>query len=72
MDGDDVMRNTWRYFTYAVWCEDCEWHTFGKNGLGNAAQHHDRTGHTVRVDVEGQVTYCNDEENARREKEKAE
>ena len=37
MDGDDVMRNTWRYFTYAVWCEDCEWHTFGKNGLGNAA-----------------------------------
>jgi len=61
------MRNCWRYFMYIVTCEDCEFNTAGKNGLGLAAQHHDRTGHNVNVDVEGHVSYVNDEEHARRE-----
>lgn len=28
-------------------CEDCEWNTYAKNAEGNAAQHAERTGHTV-------------------------
>lgn len=64
------MRNTWRWFDYSVHCEDCDFETSGKNGLGNAARHHDRTGHTVNVDVSGNVTYCSDSEQARRKSER--
>lgn len=38
-------------------CRGCDWHYEGMNGLGLAAQHHDRTGHTVDVDTFGFVTY---------------
>jgi len=59
------MRHTWRFFDYEARCQDCAWETCGKNGLGNAAQHHDRTGHTVSTDVSGNVMYCDDAENER-------
>lgn len=38
---------------------------------GKAAQHHDRTGHTVSVEVNGNVIYCNDEEHAKKKAKKA-
>jgi len=60
------MRHTWRYFVYDAECRDCGWRTRGKNALGLGAQHYNRTGHTVAIDVEGNVTYCGDAENARR------
>lgn len=38
-------------------CQGCDWTTDAPNGLGNAAKHHDATGHTVRVDVDRTVVY---------------
>lgn len=58
------MRNTWRWFSYDALCEECGWRTEGKNGLGVAAQHHDRTGHSVRVEVSGGVSYLSDSDDA--------
>jgi len=65
-----VSRNTWRYFDYHAHCEDCNWALKAVNALGLAAQHHDRTGHSVSVEVNGHVSYCDDEENERRIKAK--
>ena len=62
----EVMRHTWRHFDYSAHCQNCGWHSNAVNALGNAARHHDRTGHTISVDVTGGVTYCGDEENQRR------
>lgn len=46
---------------YRPICQDCGWAPGdSKNGLGIAALHHDKTGHTVNVDVEGGVTYASD------------
>jgi len=33
-------------------CYDCDWSTEGKNAMGNAAQHHQKTGHTLRGELE--------------------
>ena len=63
-------RNTESFWFYNVTCQDCGWETYGKNGLGIAAQHHDRTGHTVTIDVEGQVKYLSEMENKRELEEK--
>lgn len=38
-------------------CLDCPWTTTAANGLGNAAQHHDATGHVVEAHVVRDVTY---------------
>ena len=38
-------------------CRDCEWKTEAHNGMGNAARHHDATGHTVLVEVDRLVVY---------------
>lgn len=32
-------------------CHDCEWSTYGKNAMGNAAQHHYKYNHDVGVDL---------------------
>ena len=64
-------RNTWRWCDYEVGCQDCGWQTHGKNALGNAARHHDRTGHTVRTEIRGVVTYPSDAEHDRMRREKA-
>ncbi len=58
-------RNTWRWFDYSVFCQGCDWKYFGKNGLGLAAQHHDKYGHSVNVEVTGGVSYLNDEDDAK-------
>ena len=63
-------RHTWTYWYYHVECRDCGWKVEGKNGLGLAAQHHDRTGHTIVTEVEGTVSYLSEIENARRRKER--
>ena len=65
------MRNTWRHFMYNVQCQGCGFNTRGVNGLGLAAQHHDRTGHTISIDVTGSVQYASDEDHARLLKEKS-
>lgn len=39
-------------------CQECAWQTRNrKNGMANAAQHHDRTGHRVQVTQEVWVAY---------------
>lgn len=38
-------------------CDDCEWKVGSTNSLGLAAQHHDRTGHTVRAHQTVSVIY---------------
>ena len=65
-----ARRHCWRWFDYRALCADCGWELFAKNALGLAAQHHDRTGHNVNVEIHGHVSYCNDAEDARRKKEK--
>ena len=35
----------------AAWCSGCEWKTEGKNAMGNAAKHHQKTGHFVMVEL---------------------
>jgi len=32
-------------------CVDCGWHTEGRNSMGNAAQHHQKTGHYVQCEM---------------------
>lgn len=54
------MRHTWRHFMYTAHCEDCRWTLRACNALGPAAQHHDRTGHSVYIAVEGFVQYLSD------------
>ena len=65
------MRHCWRFFDYSAECQDCEWQSYARNALGNAAQHHDRTGHNVNIEVQGNVSYCNDDEHERRLKAKS-
>lgn len=38
-------------------CLACAWSTTASNGLGNAARHHDATGHPVRVEVDRTIVY---------------
>lgn len=40
-------------------CQDCDWTTSSANAatLGNAAQHHDATGHHVTISITRLVTY---------------
>ena len=32
-------------------CADCNWHTYGKNSMGNAGKHNNKTGHGVVVEM---------------------
>jgi hypothetical protein len=59
-----VGRNTWRWFVYRVNCDGCDFCVESKNGLGLAAQHHDRTGHDVHAEVMGNVSYLSDASHA--------
>jgi hypothetical protein len=34
---------------YEATCADCSWKTNQRNAMGQAAQHHDRNGHTVKI-----------------------
>ena len=38
-------------------CSDCDWNVETRNGLGLAAQHHDRTGHKVSIEITRVVIY---------------
>lgn len=38
-------------------CQGCPWSSEARNAVGNAAKHHDATGHTVNVDVTRAITY---------------
>jgi hypothetical protein len=38
-------------------CLRCGWRTTAANGMGNAARHHDATGHPVRINVDRVITY---------------
>jgi hypothetical protein len=40
-----------------AWCRQCGWSTEGKNALGNAAQHADRTSHEVQAELTRVVIY---------------
>jgi len=35
----------------SAWCNDCNWTTEGKNAMGNAAKHHQRTEHFVQLEL---------------------
>lgn len=61
------MRNTWSgTVSLIVNCDGCGWQYEGKNGLGLAAQHHDRYGHSIHVDIYTVVSYLNDADHAAR------
>ncbi len=54
-------RAYWRTrFNYTAECQGCDWWADGANGQGIAAQHHDRTGHVVRVEVTRTIYYGED------------
>jgi hypothetical protein len=38
-------------------CSGCEWSSTARNALGNAARHHDATGHTVVTEQITRITY---------------
>jgi hypothetical protein len=40
-------------------CDGCGWSSTARNAMGNAARHHDATGHTVRVEQVTVVIYGN-------------
>lgn len=49
-----------------VECQDCDYRADGKTAQGSAAQHHDRTGHVVRVEVSRVFVYGEDRPRKRR------
>lgn len=51
---------------YIVECQGCQFEQFGRNALGLAAQHHDRTGHVVRVETSLAIYYGEDQPGRRR------
>ena len=56
---------------YVAECQvsSCGWSSAAANAQGSAAQHHDRTGHTVRVEVVRVIVYeTRDSYLARRER----
>lgn len=38
-------------------CQECNWRTDRRNAIGNAARHHDATGHYVEVEQVISVAY---------------
>lgn len=38
-------------------CDACDFAQYARNAQGLAAQHHDKTGHTVRVEKVTHITY---------------
>jgi hypothetical protein len=42
---------------YLAECLGCNWASNAANAMGNAARHHDATGHAVRVETSRVVTY---------------
>lgn len=58
-----MSRHRWGFSDYRAKCDHCEWLSFGKgDGMGVSAQHHDRTGHSVRIEIRQFVQYLNEED----------
>lgn len=38
-------------------CEDCGWQSDARNAQGNAARHHDASGHKVSVQIRQHICY---------------
>lgn len=47
-------------------CQDCDWEDYSRGAMGRAAQHHDRTGHVVRVQQDRAHYYGEDRPGHRR------
>jgi len=45
--------------TLTAECHSCPWATYAPNGLGNAARHHDATGHPITITIHRTITYGN-------------
>lgn len=43
--------------TFDAQCQGCAWASTAANAMGNAARHHDATGHPVTVLVTRAITY---------------
>ena len=52
-----MTRKTGSFTDYNAQCGECDWHASTRNALGLAAQHHDRTGHFVRIEMYRVVFY---------------
>lgn len=53
-----MTRNYWTTINqYVAHCQDCGWECEARNALGLAAQHHDKTKHTVHVDLYKTIVY---------------
>ena len=50
-------RKTGRFTEYYAECHDCKFIQEGKNALGISAQHHDRTGHRISIEIRTTVMY---------------
>ena len=50
-------RKTGRFTEYYAECHDCDFLQEGKNALGISAQHHDRTGHRISIEIRTTVMY---------------
>lgn len=46
-------------------CQGCAWQDDARGALGRAAQHHDRTGHVVRIETTTVITYGDPDSAAR-------
>ncbi len=65
-------RNKWGSTYSRADCQECDFlHEWTKNAAGLAAQHYDRTGHTIDVSVEITYTYYSDSDHATRLAERA-
>lgn len=47
-------------------CQDCPWTNYNRGAQGLSAQHHDRTGHVVCVEVSRAIYYGEDRPRQRR------
>ena len=65
------MRHTWKRQELYAECQDCDWCLCAKNALGVAAQHHDRTGHSVRIEITGIISYLSEKDHQARLAERA-
>jgi len=35
----------------SAWCTECNWKTEGKNAMGNAAKHYQKTSHFIQIEL---------------------
>ena len=65
-------RITYTSYDAQVWCTDCEWEYYGKNGIGLAAQHCDKYEHIIHCESIHGITFVPKSRKEEYEREKEE